>query len=230
MVIPANNTVIEPEFARMSPDGVCAFGAKILSHGLSADGIERMVANSHRAVEELAVGDMSAIAYACLATSLVKGSAWTTDFLAHVEDTTGRPATTAATATIEALQSFGVSRVALATPYPDTVNELLPALFNAAGIEIVALDSVVVKDSLEVCRLAPSVAYRLAKQADTAEADAVCILATDIRSIDVLETLEQDLGKPAISTNQALLWRCLRACGIGDPVAGYGSLLARGAA
>ena len=74
LVIPANNTVIEPEFARMLPEGVTAFGAKIRSHGLSAKGIERMVENSHRAVEELAVGDMSAFAYACLATSLVKGS------------------------------------------------------------------------------------------------------------------------------------------------------------
>lgn len=85
-----------------------------------------------------------------------------------------------------------------------------------------------VKDSLEVCRLEPSVAYRLARRADRETADAVCILATDIRSIDVLDTLEQDLGKPAISTNQALLWGCLKACGIGDPVAGFGSLLAAG--
>jgi maleate cis-trans isomerase len=227
LVIPANNTVIEPEFARMVPDGIATFGAKILSHGLSADGIERMVANSHRAVDELAAGDMSAFAYACLATSLVKGDAWTSEFQAHVEDKTGKPVTTAATATLEALQSLGTKRVALATPYPKTINDLLPALFDRAGIEVVSLKSVAVKDSLEVCRLDPSVAYRLAKEADTDRADAVCILATDIRSIDVLETLEADLGKPAISTNQALLWRCLKFCDIGDPVNGFGSLLKR---
>ena len=40
LVIPANNTVIEPEFARMVPDGVASFGAKIRSHGLSAEGID----------------------------------------------------------------------------------------------------------------------------------------------------------------------------------------------
>jgi maleate cis-trans isomerase len=225
LVIPANNTVIEPEFSRMVPEGVAAFGAKILSHGLSAEGIDRMVENSHRAVDELAVGDMTAFAYACLATSLVKGSGWTAAFQAEVENKTGRPATTAATATIEALQSFGVKNVALATPYPAAINELLPALFGASGMEIVSLESVAVKDSLEVCRLDPSIAYRLAKQADTDKADAVCILATDIRSIEVLQALEADLGKPAISTNQALLWRCLTLCGIKDPVDGFSSLL-----
>ena len=227
LVIPANNTVIEPEFARMVPEGVAAFGAKIRSHGLSAEGIDRMVENSHRAIDELAIGDLSAFAYACLATSLVKGSAWTAGFQADVESKTGRPATTAATATIEALRSIGAKRVALATPYPDTINDLLPALFGEADMEIVSLESVAVKDSLEVCRLDPAIAYRLAKQADTDKADAVCILATDIRSIDVLEALETDLGKPAISTNQALLWRCLKFCDIGDPVHGFGSLLTR---
>jgi maleate isomerase len=227
LVIPANNTVIEPEFSRMVPKGVASFATKILSHGLSAEGIDRMVENSHRAIDELAVGDMSAFAYACLATSLVKGSEWTSGFQADVESKTGKPATTAATATIEALQSVGASRVALATPYPDTINDLLPGLFSAADIEVVSLESVAVKDSLEVCRLDPSVAYGLAKQADTDKADAVCILATDIRSVDVLNALETDLGKPAISTNQALLWRCLRFCDIGEPVDGFGFLLTR---
>lgn len=226
LVIPANNTVIEPEFARMAPSGVSAFGAKISSHGLSAEGIERMVENSHRAIDELAAGDMSAFAYACLATSLVKGDGWTAGFQAEVEDKTGSPATTAATATIGALQSVGAERVALATPYPDTINDLLPALFGAADMDIVSLESVAVKDSLDVCRLDPSIVYRLAKQADTDRADAVCILATDIRSIDVLDALEEDLGKPVISTNQALMWRCLKSCGIGDAVDGFGALLA----
>ena len=42
----------------------------------------------------------------------------------------------------------------------------------------------------------------------------------------VLDVLEHDLGKPVLSTNQALLWGCLRACGVGEPVESFGSLLA----
>lgn len=227
LVIPANNTVIEPEFGRMAPPGVAAFGARIHSSGLSADEIDRMVENSFRAVEELQVGDMSAIAYACLATSLVKGEQWTRDFHETVQAKTGKPTITAAGATLDALRGLGITRVALATPYPDAVNELLPRLFDSAGIEIVSLRNVVVKDSLEVCRLGPRAAYQLAKQADLDSAQAVCILATDIRSIDVLGALERDLGKPAISTNQALMWQCLNVCRIGERVEGFGSLLER---
>jgi len=227
LVIPTNNTVIEPEFARMMPDGVSAFAARILSSGLAADAMENMVKNSYRAVEELRSGDMSVIAYACLATTLVKGLNWTAEFTKHAEDSTGKPAVTAAIATLEGLQAQGAKRVALATPYPEHINKLLPQLFASRGIQIVSLRSVAVKDSLEVCRLAPAVAYQLARQADVKKADAVCILATDFRTIDILDALERDLGKPAVSTNQAILWRALSLGRVDGAIPGFGSLMAK---
>jgi maleate isomerase len=225
LVIPTNNTVIEPEFGILAPSGVSAHAARIMAGGMTPEGISRMVENSHRAVKELQAGDMSVIAYACLATSLVKGVEWTTEFEHSVRDGTGRPATTAASATVAALHALKVSRVALATPYPDRFNALLTPLFGAADIEIVSLRSVKVADSLEVCRLPHSITYRLARESDVDRAEAVCVLATDIRTIDVLEALERDLGKPALSTNQALMWRSLALAGVNTEIGGFGSLL-----
>ena len=45
-------------------------------------------------------------------------------------------------------------------------------------------------------------------------------------TISILETLEQDLGKPAISAASAMMWQALRLAGVRQPVAGYGRLLA----
>ena len=64
---------------------------------------------------------MSVIAYACLATSLVKGIPWTGEVSKKIEADTGRPSTTAAVATVEALRAVGATRVAVATPYRDSV-------------------------------------------------------------------------------------------------------------
>ena len=41
----------------------------------------------------------------------------------------------------------------------------------------------------------------------------------------VLEVLEQDLGKPVISSASAMMWHALRLTGVGQPIAGYGGLL-----
>ncbi len=57
------------------------------------------------------------------------------------------------------------------------------------------------------------------------EADAYFLSCTAIRSADVIDTLEDALGKPVITSNQATLWRALRESGINDSIPGFGRLL-----
>jgi maleate isomerase len=40
----------------------------------------------------------------------------------------------------------------------------------------------------------------------------------------MIETLERDLGKPVISSNQAMMWHALRSAGIREAVPGFGKL------
>jgi len=69
--------------------------------------------------------------------------------------------------------------------------------------------------------------YAQIKAACPADADGVLIAGTGFRCVGILETLEQDLGRPVISANQASLWHCLRLAGVHAQIAGYGSLLRR---
>jgi len=57
------------------------------------------------------------------------------------------------------------------------------------------------------------------------DADGVLIAGTGFRCVGILDALEQDLGRPVLSANQASLWRCLRLSGVHAPVSGYGNLL-----
>lgn len=67
--------------------------------------------------------------------------------------------------------------------------------------------------------------YVQIRAACPADADGVLIGGTGLRCVGILETLEQDLGRPVISANQASLWHCLRRSGVREAVAGYGRLL-----
>jgi maleate isomerase len=58
-------------------------------------------------------------------------------------------------------------------------------------------------------------------------ADGVLIGGTGFRCVGILEALEHDLKRPAISANQASLWHCLRRSGVHVSIQGYGSLLSR---
>lgn len=57
------------------------------------------------------------------------------------------------------------------------------------------------------------------------DADGVLIAGTGFRCVAILDALEQDLGRPVVSANQASLWHCLRTAGVRTMVEGYGSLL-----
>ncbi|TAJ84140.1 hypothetical protein [Reyranella sp.] len=67
--------------------------------------------------------------------------------------------------------------------------------------------------------------YAQIKAACPSTADGVLIAGTGFRCVAILEALEQDLGRPVISANQASLWRSLRSAGVHTRIAGYGSLL-----
>jgi maleate cis-trans isomerase len=63
----------------------------------------------------------------------------------------------------------------------------------------------------------------LALQRD--DADAYFISCANIHSIDVIEDLEQRLGKPVVTSNQAAIWCALRTAGVTDDVPGLGRLM-----
>jgi maleate isomerase len=67
--------------------------------------------------------------------------------------------------------------------------------------------------------------YRQVRTRCPVDADGVLMIGTGLRCVGVLEAMEQDLGKPVISANQASLWHCLRLSGVNTPVKGFGHLL-----
>ena len=72
--------------------------------------------------------------------------------------------------------------------------------------------------------LPPDHAYGAARDANRPEADAVIISCTNFRSLEVIEKLEQELGKPVISSNTASMWKLLQLAGVKDKAAGAGRL------
>ena len=52
--------------------------------------------------------------------------------------------------------------------------------------------------------LTPDAVYELGRAADHPEAEAVVLSCTDMRSVEIIARLEAKLGKPVITSNQAI--------------------------
>ena len=81
------------------------------------------------------------------------------------------------------------------------------------------------EDNEEIAALTGEAIFKAAKKADTAAADALFISCTAIRAVEVIDRLEQALGKPVITANQAMFWQALRVAGCNAKIEGYGALL-----
>jgi maleate isomerase len=227
--VPSSNTTVEPEIYGALPAGVTLHVARLFLTQIAPDSIRDMVEDIETQSRNLASADVDVIALGATAPSFLKGLGYDREMIERIEAATGKPATTTSTALVEAIGALGVTRVVLGSAYDDTVNALARGFLEASGIEVLDAQGLGLVDNLVIGRLDPSTARELARQIDRPEADAVVLACTNWRTMDVIEPLERELGKPVISTTQVTLWAVLRMVGA-DGVDGFGRLLRPGGA
>lgn len=226
LIIPSLNTVMEPEFNAMKPEGVSIHATRLLYKlGSGTEGWEAMATSGiEEAAELLATAGVSIIAYGCTLGSLIKGVGWDQELIARIEKATGIPATTTSTAVIEAFKELGVGKVAVASPYNEEQNQLETDFFRAHGIKVVSMKGLDIHSEVFYAE-PPETVYNLAHEVDTPEADAVFITCTNFKSITLIEKLEAELQKYVLSSNTATMWHVLKKLNIRDAIEGYGKLL-----
>ena len=76
-------------------------------------------------------------------------------------------------------------------------------------MELTGFTSFHMADDREMANLPPEAIYQAALEADRADAEALFISCTAIRACDVVERLERTLGKPVVTSIQAMFRQCL---------------------
>jgi maleate cis-trans isomerase len=228
-LVPPGNPTVETEMIALAPQGVSLHFHRMTARGAtgSLEGQNErnrmMVDSIDSSIELLAMVNPDVIVVAHTATSYYLGREGEADLLARIQSLTGRRVVTAFGSVTRALQRLEIRRVALGTPYSPETTLQGKAHLEAHGFEVVNFANL--QGVTNIYDETAERAYRLARLVDREDAEAVFLSGTGMPSLPILEVLEQDLGKPVISSASAMMWLALRLAGVAQSIPGYGRLL-----
>ena len=232
LLVPFTNSNLEPDFTLMRPDGVSCHSARM--GGYDEDEVpdeSQMQALGASDLEEplaLLLGiKPDVVIYGCTSATLTHGPEFDGALADRIAATSGAKTVTAAGAIVHALAALGATRVGFASPYVAAINDMAVRFLSDMGVDTVARSQV---DSAlgnhEQGALTPEAVFELGRRADSPDADAIVLSCTDMRSVEIIDRLEQAVGKPVVTSNQAIMFTAMQALNITDPIAGFGRLLA----
>lgn len=160
--------------------------------------------------EVLAV-EPDVVVYLCTSGSFVHGVRGERELREAIAAVGAPAAVTTSGALLDALEALGVRRLAVATPYLESVTLRLHEYLAEAGIEVVSGAHLGLFE--RIWRVSYAELVDLVLAADSGDAEAVFVSCTNLATYDTIVPLERALGKPVLTANQVSMWAALRACG-----------------
>ena len=214
LIVPANNSVIEPEFWSVLPPDYSVHATRILAKGdLTPEAVRRMERDTDAAMEAIAATGVDVIAYCDMVTTFIMEAQWNESAMARFSAATKIPCISAWTALRDALAKLGARRLAIGTPYPKKIHATVAPFFEARGFTVLSDATLDILSMSEVPTVDATRLGSLIKNLNLGNCDALVLLATDLPTFTVINSLENQLGIPVLTSNQTILWRALSELG-----------------
>ena len=226
LILLSNDYATERDFINARPgDEVALFMSRVENTpDCTLETLPLMAPHIARAAAQIIPdGRLDVVAYACTSGTVVMGYDRICELVHQARP--GVKVVTPITASLAALERYGADKLSVLTPYTDDVNGAIARHLERAGKTVTAFTSFGIADNELMAALPPEAIYAAALEADRPEADALFISCTAIRALDVAERIEQAIGKPVVTANQAMIWQALRWSGCTATVPGFGALL-----
>ncbi len=230
LVVVSASSISELRYPKAAPPGVAFLTSRMmLAEGESIDALIEMESSASRAVGELASAKVDSVAYCCTVSGALRGIEGDKQFCQELEDEWGTPITSTMLAVTEALQHMGMKKIVVTTPYPDSHHVAERAYLKEAGIEALTMQGMGLETAEGFASVPPHEIFDFAMDAWKEfgdDADGLFISCMNHDGMAAAQALEDEIGKPVVTSHSATLWSVLSQAGETEPLPGYGRLLA----
>ena len=214
------------EFIRLLPEGI---GVIPLTVGIKSGTEEefRQVLGAYQAkVAELADLKVDLIHIGGAPPMMVHGLKGEQEIVDELEAKHKIPISTSGRSQIDAMRACRIKSFVGVTYFPRSLNEIFTRYFAEAGFQVAAMEGIEVAFQ-SVGKLSPQEIYAHTKKAflKHREVDAIYMLGSGWRLLEVVRLLEQDLRVPVMYPLAAKLWDVQKRLYVHQPIQGYGRLL-----
>src|SRR6478609_6525751 len=231
LLTPHGDVVPEAELSALAPDGISIHATRIPFGSYSPGGkMDPTIANDpvraiadppavDNAAEMLAMAPLHAIVFGFTSSSYVRGAADDAALKSRLETRTrGIPVVIPCAAAAAALAALSAKRVALISPpwFSPEMAQQGDNYFHSQGFEAVYSAPAGLPSDQQAIQ--PQQLFNWVRTHVPNEAEAVFIGGNGLRAIGVINALEESLGRPVLTANQAAFWCALRLTGTRAPV------------
>lgn len=232
VVVPATNTVVQPEMESMRPAGVTNHVTRMRLPPRPYDdpneykkALETEVGELEEALALLTVCEPHVIAHGHSIHSFRGDGERALAEEKRLEALCGVPFVTPSRAVLAGLEAIGrPRRIAILTPYWPAADEMISHFFRACGYDVVAAAGLKSTGPTAVARFTREQILAGFDAVDRPSADALIHVGTNLPVTALTPEIEKRHGKPLIGVNVAAYWHALRRIGIRDPLPGTGLL------
>ena len=216
LVVLTTDHTTEVEFTqRVASTGVEVFTARVaFANPTTPENLRAMLPHIEVAAASILPGTpLDVIYYACTSGAVHIGNEKIIDAVCAAKPDT--EVITPTNAAVEAFKALGITKLALLTPYiKETSASLAPYFETEGGVQIARHSYLGLEDDREMARLDADTLIRAAIAADSPDAEALFISCTALRAVEIAGAIEQKIGKPVVTSNQAAIWRCAQLLGL----------------
>lgn len=214
LMLPQQNSNMQPEYEMLRPDGV---SNQVYRFDIS---VQDRVPEAMVSVMGQARGCWPDIV---LCSNSVEMRMWSLDkqiayraaLKAALPDT---PIVTAGDACVAALKTIGAKRVGLISPMSEQYSESARGFYREHGFEVPETAWLHVKTSDRIIDVPIEAIHAAFDKVNTPEVDTILHVGGALGIADVVDDLEARLGKPVISSTSVGYWYALRMLGLDMPL------------
>jgi maleate isomerase len=215
-IIPSSNRMVEQEMIAAFPAGVQSHVTRLRMTGPNRGPLASVLPRIEEATRALTDARCAVVAFHCTANSMEEGRGGEDRILSAMTAAGAPHATTTATAIRRAFDALRARRVVLITPYDQRTTDHEAEFLQEAGFQVLHAAGFALDGSDAYCATPPAFWRDRVLEAARPEAEVYFVSCANISVFGVIEELELELDRPVVTSNQAVVWDCVRRLGWPD--------------